>query len=110
VLEEDGYYRILGRQSEIINVGGQKVYPTEVEKVVAELAGVIDVAVSGEPHLLLGEVVVATVQTNEQVTAVEWKRKIAQHCKGRLQPFMVPTKVKIITDSPVNNRFKKVRR
>ena len=42
--------------------------------------------------------------------AAEVKRKILEHCRGRLQPFMVPTKVQVVTDSLVNYRFKKVRR
>jgi long-chain acyl-CoA synthetase len=110
VVQEGDYYRILGRESDIINVGGQKVYPAEVEKVVAELTGVIDVAVRGEPHLILGQIVGATVQMSEPVPVVEMRKRIAQHCKGRLQPFMVPAKVRVVTESPVNYRFKKVRR
>jgi acyl-CoA synthetase (AMP-forming)/AMP-acid ligase II len=110
VVQEGEYLRILGRSSEIINVGGQKVYPAEVEKVIAELPGVIDVAVTGEPHLLLGQVVVAVVQLEEPAPEVEFKRRIATYAKGRLQPYMLPTKVRVVTDSLVNHRFKKIRR
>lgn len=110
VIQEGEYYRILGRVTEIINVGGQKVYPAEVEKVLAEIPGFIDVAVTGEPHLLMGNVVVATVQVAESIPASEAKRRILAHCRGRLQPFMIPAKVKVVTESLVNSRFKKVRR
>lgn len=110
VIQEGDYYRILGRVTEIINVGGQKVYPAEVEKVIAEIPDFTDVAVSGEPHLLMGNVVVATVQMAEPIPAAEVKRRILEHCRGRLQPFMIPAKVKVVTDSLVNYRFKKVRR
>lgn len=110
VIQDGEYVRILGRHSEIVNVGGQKVYPAEVEKVIAELPNVIDVAVSGEPHLLLGQVVVAVVQLREPMPDLEFKRKVAEHCKGRLQPYMVPTKVRVVTGPLVNERFKKIRR
>ena len=110
VIEDGEYLRILGRHSEIVNVGGQKVYPAEVEKVIAELPNVIDVAVSGEQHLLLGQVVVAVVQLRDPVPDLEFKRKITEHCRGRLQPYMVPTKVRVVTGSLVNERFKKIRR
>jgi long-chain acyl-CoA synthetase len=110
VIQEGDYLRILGRHSEIINVGGQKVYPAEVEKVIAELPNVIDVAVSGEAHLLLGNVVVAVVQVQEPVPDLELKRRIVEHCKGRLQPYMIPTKVRAVTGTLVNERFKKIRR
>ena len=109
VIQEGDYFRILGRVTEIINVGGQKVYPAEVEKVISEIPDFIDVAVSGEPHLLLGNVVVATVQMANLAPAAEVKRRILEHCRGRLQPFMIPAKVKVVTESLVNYRFKKVR-
>ncbi|MFN2398614.1 MAG: fatty acid--CoA ligase family protein [Gemmatimonadaceae bacterium] len=110
VIQEGDYYRILGRVTEIINVGGQKVYPAEVEKVISELPEFTDVSVSGEPHLLMGNVVVATVQMAEPLPAADVKRRISEHCRGRLQPFMIPAKVKVVTESLVNYRFKKVRR
>jgi acyl-coenzyme A synthetase/AMP-(fatty) acid ligase len=110
VIQEGEYYRILGRRSEIINVGGQKVYPAEVETVIAELPEVIDVAVKGMQHLLLGQAVVATVQMDEPISSIEMKRRIVRHCTGRLQPYMIPTKVEVVTESQVNGRFKKVRR
>jgi acyl-coenzyme A synthetase/AMP-(fatty) acid ligase len=110
VIQDGEYYRILGRQSDVINVGGLKVHPTEVEKVIADLPDVADVSVSGEQNLLLGQIVVATVQMNVPVSPVELRRRIAEHCRGRLQPFMIPTKVKVVSEPLVNHRFKKVRR
>ena len=50
------------------------------------------------------------MQTDEDVAPVDLKKRIAQHCKGRLQPFMVPAKVRVGRESPVNQRFKKVRK
>ena len=110
VIQEGDYYRILGRDSDIINVGGQKVYPAEVEKVLAEIPGVIEAVVSGEKHLLMGQIVVATLQMSDPAPAAEMRRRIAEHCRGRLQTFMVPQKVNVVEDSPMNYRFKKIRR
>lgn len=109
VVVEGEYYRILGRESDIINVGGQKVYPAEVEKVLADLPGVIEAVVSGEEHLLLGQVVVATLQMAEEVPAGEMRKAVNEHCRGRLQSYMIPQKVRVVLDSPMNYRFKKVR-
>lgn len=110
VIREGEYYRILGRNSEVINVGGQKVFPAEVERVIAEVPGVLDVTVRAEPHMLLGQVVMAVVQMADPVPAVEMKKRIVESCRGRLQPFMIPTKVRVVSESQVNYRFKKVRR
>ena len=56
------YIKILGRRSEIINVGGEKVYPQEVENVIQEIDNVSDVTVYGEKNNILGNIVCATVR------------------------------------------------
>ena len=81
-----------------------------MEQVIAEMSGVIDVSVQGEEHLLMGHVVTATVQMEEPVPGIQMRKRIAEYCKGRLQPFMLPVKVKVVTEGQVNYRFKKVRR
>src|SRR6266478_1754084 len=61
-VEVDGeWLRILGRKSEIINVGGEKVYPAEVESVLHELDNIRDVAVIGRANPISGQVVLARV-------------------------------------------------
>ena len=68
-VEVDGeYFRILGRQSEIINVGGQKVYPAQVESVVQEMPEVADVSVHGEKNAITGEIVCATIDFGSRAT------------------------------------------
>lgn len=109
VVQEGSYYRFLGRQSDIINVGGQKVYPVAIEEVIAELPEVLDVAVSGEKHPLLGETVTAAVRLVEPLSSLEIKRRIARHCKGRLLPYMVPVKVRVTNQQLFTHRFKKIR-
>jgi len=100
------YYRILGRVSDIINVGGQKVYPAQVEKVIRELPELKDVCVSGEPDLLLGQVVVARVEMSHPEPAAIVMRRIRDQCRGRLQPFMIPVRVRIQSEPSLNHRFK----
>ncbi|MCZ6674243.1 MAG: fatty acid--CoA ligase family protein [Verrucomicrobia bacterium] len=109
VVEEGEYCRIIGRESDIINVGGQKVFPIEVEEVIAELPEVDQVTVMGETHLLLGQTVVAEVQTKTSLTNLEIKKRIQAHCRDRLQPFMIPSKVRKVAQTGVTERFKKVR-
>jgi long-chain acyl-CoA synthetase len=63
MVETDGeWLRILGRKSDVINVGGEKVLPSEVEAVIKELAEVAEVAVAGEPHPILGNIVTASIR------------------------------------------------
>lgn len=110
-VEVDGeWLRILGRTTDLINVGGQKVYPAEVEDTILELDGVEDVAVYAEAHNLLGAIVVARVATTTVEAPAELKRRVRRHCAERLAPFKVPTKVLAAQDGLYSPRMKKLRR
>lgn len=110
-VEVDGeWFRILGRVTDIINVGGQKVYPAEVENIILELEEIEDVAVFGESHPLLGQVVVAKVLPRGPMELSDLKKKLRRACRERLAPFMVPAKV-VLADAPLHTaRHKKSRR
>lgn len=109
-VEVDGeYFRILGRTTDIINVGGQKVYPAEVEDYLLQLDNIVDVAVYGEPSPLLGQLVVAKVQLEQPEAADQLKKRIRQACVGHLASFKIPGKVVIATEPLYSARQKKLR-
>lgn len=109
-VEVDGdYFRILGRVTDLINVGGQKVYPAEVEDVILAMDNVADVSVSGEPHPLLGQIVVASIVTAEPESLVDLKKRVRAWCAARLANYKVPSKVVIAEDSLYTSRQKKIR-
>jgi acyl-CoA synthetase (AMP-forming)/AMP-acid ligase II len=98
-VEIDGeWLRILGRDTDLINVAGQKVYPAEVEQHILGMENVADVAVYGEPNPLLGQVVVAKVVTIVEESAASLKQRIRRSCAEKLASFKLPTKV-IIADA-----------
>jgi acyl-CoA synthetase (AMP-forming)/AMP-acid ligase II len=110
-VEVDGdYFRILGRVTDLINVGGQKVYPTEVENVILEIENIQDVAVFGEKHALLGQIVVAKVVLENPETVESVKKRVRHVCLGKLASFKVPTKVIVTTGVLHSVRQKKIRR
>jgi acyl-CoA synthetase (AMP-forming)/AMP-acid ligase II len=110
-VEVDGdYFRILGRVTDLINVAGQKVYPAEVESVILEIDNVQDVAVYGEKHALLGNIVVAKIVVNSPETIDSLKKRIRHACLAKLAQFKVPAKV-VLAEGPLHNvRQKKSRR
>jgi acyl-coenzyme A synthetase/AMP-(fatty) acid ligase len=110
LVEVDGeYVRILGRKSDIINVGGEKVYPAEVEDVLGQMDGVEEVSVTGEKNPITGNMVVATVRLSTGETVVDFRKRMRGFCKDKLAAFKVPQKVQL-TDEPLHNaRFKKRR-
>ena len=110
-VEVDGeYMRILGRATDLINVGGQKVYPAEVESHLLQLENVQDVAVFGKPHPMMGQVVAArfTLETPEPLP--EFKRRMNAFCRGRLANYQIPIMVELTDSEQFGVRFKKVRR
>jgi len=110
-VEVDGeYFRILGRQSEIINVGGQKVYPAQVESVVQEMPEVEEVSVHGERNAITGEIVCATVRLRKSRDERQFHRELRQFCQHRLQRFQIPVRIKLVENAMHGGRFKKNRR
>jgi long-chain acyl-CoA synthetase len=110
-VEVDGeYMRILGRASDLINVGGQKVYPAEVEGVLMEMDNVVDVAVYGERNALTGQIVAARFNLREPEGPAEFKRRLRAFCKSRLAPYKIPVRVEITERAQFGARFKKMRR
>lgn len=109
-VEVDGeYFRILGRVTDLINVGGQKVYPAEIEEVIMTVPNVVDVAVFGESNALLGQIIVARVALAEPEPLDSVKSRIRVACKASLAAYKVPAKVVIATDAIYTARYKKSR-
>jgi acyl-coenzyme A synthetase/AMP-(fatty) acid ligase len=110
-VEVDGeYFRILGRVTDLINVGGQKVYPAEVESVILDMDNIQDVAVFGEKHALLGQIVVAKVVLEQEEALESVKKRIRQECLKHLTSFKVPAKVVLAEGVLHSVRQKKIRR
>ncbi len=102
--------RILGRKSDIINVGGQKVYPAEVEEVICEMDGVADATVYGEKNQLLGSIVCAKIKLARPEQVGEFSRRLRAYCKDRLDKYKIPLKITLSDDMQVDARSKKMRR
>lgn len=110
-VETDGeYFRILGRVTDLINVGGQKVYPAEVESVILDVENVQDVAVFGETHNLLGQIVVAKIVLDQPEALESVKKRVRQACLAKLASFKVPAKVVLSEGVLHSARQKKIRR
>lgn len=109
-VEVDGdWVRILGRDSELINVAGEKVYPVEVESVLLEDPGVAEATVSGRRSPVTGMVVHAVVKPVERVDQRDLARRLRAFCRERLEPFKVPAVIEVSDDDLHSDRFKKVR-
>ncbi len=110
-VETDGdYLRILGRKSDLINVGGEKVFPVEVENMLLDMPNVRDVTVSGMPNPITGQVVAARFNLFEPEELPEFRRRMREFCASRLAPYKIPAKVEIVNAAQYGEGFKKMRR
>jgi acyl-CoA synthetase (AMP-forming)/AMP-acid ligase II len=98
VMDEEGYLRITGRLKEIINRGGEKVSPLEVDDVLMDHPAIAQVVTFAMPHAKLGEEVACAVVLREGMVVVE--QEIRSFAAGRLADFKVPRKVMIIQEIP----------
>ncbi|MFQ5609668.1 MAG: acyl--CoA ligase, partial [Woeseiaceae bacterium] len=98
VMDEDGYLTITGRLKEIINRGGEKISPREVDDILMDHAAVQQVVTFAMPHKSLGEEVAAAVVLREGQSADE--SSIRSFAAEHLASFKVPRKILILDESP----------
>lgn len=106
---EGEYLKILGRKSELINVGGEKVYPIEVENVIRAIENVADVVVYGEKNQITGNIVCAKINLVRTEDKKDSITKIRKECISKLEGFKVPIKIKIVSEPLFSGRYKMVR-
>ncbi len=109
VEQEGDYIKILGRKSEIINVGGEKVYPQEVENVLLQDPNIAEALVYSEKNQIIGNIVCANIRLIKKEDKKLFSRRIKGYCKKKLDNFKVPVKINISETEQYNNRFKKSR-
>jgi oxalate---CoA ligase len=97
-IDEDGYLTIVGRLKEVINRGGEKVFPYEIEKAILEHPAVVDAAAFGVPHPRLGENVAAAVVLKPGATLSEQDLKI--FLASRLASFKMPRRLSFESTLP----------
>lgn len=109
-VEVDGeYIKFLGRSSEIINVGGEKVFPQEVENVIQEMDNVAEVMVYGEKNIITGNIVCARVRLRHPENSRSFRTALKTYCLLRLQRYKIPVRVHIVSEIQYSERFKKRR-
>lgn len=104
------YYRILGRESELIFVGGEKVYPAEIETILQEDPNVHEATVFGVKNPLMGNVPHAKLSLHEPEEMAALTVRLRRLCLSRLARFKVPVRFTVVPNEELRSiRFKKRR-
>ena len=93
-LDEEGYLFVEGRSDDMVVIGGENVYPAEVEDTIRAMDGVRDVAVTGVPDPEYGQVLVAFVVGDVDPGDVQ------QACRSNLASFKVPRRIEVVSKLP----------
>jgi acyl-CoA synthetase (AMP-forming)/AMP-acid ligase II len=96
LLDAGGYLSLLGRIKELINRGGEKIPPAEIDEVLTRHPAVVEAVTFGVVHPTWGEEVAAAVVLNEPVT----EKELIRHCRQHLAEFKVPKQVHIVDAIP----------
>ncbi|MFN4894395.1 MAG: class I adenylate-forming enzyme family protein [Pseudomonadota bacterium] len=107
VRDELGVILYRGRKKSVINCGGNKIFPEEVEEVLRRTPDIIAVRVSAEPHPLLGSLVIAevVVDPSQQPSVDSWRAL----CYKELSGYKVPKEFRIVESLPITGSGKLVR-
>ncbi|MFL5861456.1 MAG: class I adenylate-forming enzyme family protein [Solirubrobacteraceae bacterium] len=97
-LDADGYLYFVSRMDDVIKSRGEKVAPAEVEAALRSSPGVLEAAVVGRPHEILGQAIHAFVVVDDRSAVTPAVLRAA--CGERLEPFMVPQAIEIVDTIP----------
>ena len=96
--DKEGFLYLAGRAGDVIFVGGFKVFPREVEKVLKEHPAVLDAAVAGVSRAVAGEIVKAFVVTKPGERVLS--KDLIEHCKKKLSYYKVPRIIEFVSELP----------
>jgi long-chain acyl-CoA synthetase len=109
-MDEDGYFYVVDRKKDMINVSGLKVWPREVEEVLYEHPAVKEAAVIGVADPYKGEAVKACLVLKEGFRGRVRAEDVVRFCKDKMAGFKVPTQVEFVYDLPKTPAGKVLRR
>jgi fatty-acyl-CoA synthase len=99
-MDEEGYFKIVGRLKDMVIRGGENIYPREIEEFLHHHEKISDVYVVGVPDVKYGEELCAWVKLKTGQTMTE--QDVKDYCKGRIAHFKIPRYVMFVQDFPIN--------
>jgi len=97
-IDENGFVTVYGRNKDLINRGGSKIYPTEIESLILQHPRVSQVCVVGTPNPVLGESICACVIPKDDAKIS--LKEIREFCQDKVAKHKLPDELLIVSDFP----------
>lgn len=105
-VDDDGFISIVGRSKNIIKSGGYRISPHEIEREILSVENVNGCVVIGMPDEIMGEAVVAVIQTSPATDTTRLYKEIFTYCNQQLPSYKVPNKIIFVEQYPLNSSSK----
>ena len=95
---EKGRVYFCGRESGVINIGGNKVHPEEIESIIREVKGVINVRVFAKKNSIMGQLVSAEIMCDKEMEENGMRKKLQRYCRENLEAWQCPMKFAFVDE------------
>jgi fatty-acyl-CoA synthase len=99
VLDDRGYFKIVGRSKDMVIRGGENIYPREIEEFLFSCPGILDVQIVGVPDFKYGEAIAAWVKLKPGAALT--LEDLKMFCKGKIAEYKIPRYLKVTDDFPM---------
>jgi fatty-acyl-CoA synthase len=99
VLDDRGYFKIVGRSKDMVIRGGENIYPREIEEFLFSCPGILDVQIVGVPDFKYGETIAAWVKLKPGAALT--LEDLKKFCKGKIAEYKIPQYLKVTDDFPM---------
>lgn len=107
---ENGYLKVLGRKGDLINIGGRKFFPIELEEKLQQMQEVRDVIVTSEKNEIIGSVITATIILSPEADEAEFRKAYKLFCEKNIVSYMHPHRLKLVKNQSMPPVLKKMRK
>jgi acyl-CoA synthetase (AMP-forming)/AMP-acid ligase II len=105
-VDDEGFIYVVGRSKNIIKSGGYRISPAEIENEILSLEKFKGCVIFGIPDEIMGEAIVAVIQTPQTMDQHNLSREVIAHCNKKLPSYKVPQKIFFVDEFPLNSSNK----
>lgn len=107
---DENHFKFISRKSEMINIGGYKVNPHEIEAEIKKIDNVVDALVSARKNKITGNILTAKISLKENIDQKEMEQKIINRLRKKLQEWKIPRIIRFVDEIKLTRTGKKVRK